>query len=132
MAAQLIFICPKCDFSVECWDDGNPYIEDPQGKRPFFYHPCEGYQLKEIVGEILGHAPSQDEIEEQLQKHSGNEGVFICRDCLETTQLDERKDKAVCGKCGSKRLVDTGRVKGKVCFKCKKGRFDKGRIGDIS
>jgi DNA-directed RNA polymerase subunit RPC12/RpoP len=132
MAARMEFTCSNCGFKVESWGDGNPYIQDPQGKRHFFYHPCEEEQWRKIVGDIVGHAPSQEEIDEHLQKHSGNEGVFICRKCLETTRLDEDKDTMVCGRCGAKRLLNQGRVAGKVCFSCKKGKFSKGRMTAIS
>ena len=44
MAAQITFRCSKCGFSVESWDDGNPYIEGPDGKRHQFYHPGEDGQ----------------------------------------------------------------------------------------
>lgn len=54
MAMSLIFTCEQCGFSVEGWDEGNPYIINSKGKRVFFYHPGGEDVMEKVVEEILG------------------------------------------------------------------------------
>jgi len=40
MAACIQFTCSSCGFSVQAWDEGNPYIQFPGLRKPhYFYHP---------------------------------------------------------------------------------------------
>ena len=132
MAARLTFRCLGCGFSVDSWDDGNPYIEDRQGKRHHFYHPCEDMQIREIVGRILGRKPKQGEIDEMVKLHSGNESNFICTDCLKIMPKDPKKDALVCDHCQGQRLVRTHALAGTPCPACKVGRFGRGDMTAIS
>jgi DNA-directed RNA polymerase subunit RPC12/RpoP len=132
MAEETIFTCLKCGFAVASWSDGNPYIEAPDGARYNFCHPGEDLQIKEIVKNIVGHEPTEKEIEETLDKHAGNEGEFLCRECFEISTLDPDRDPMRCEKCSSKKVVPTFKLGGRVCPKCKKGKFDKGSAEAIS
>lgn len=37
--------CDKCGFEVDAWDDGNPYVQDSKGKRHYFYHPTNEWDI---------------------------------------------------------------------------------------
>ena len=131
MAICLIFTCNQCGFSIDAWSDGNPYIEDPQGKRHYFYHPSEDSMISEIALKILGHTPTEAEKEELLLKHGGNAPDHICRDCGETSQIDPKRDTLACPHCSSKRIVARYNLGGAPCLKCS-GTFSEGSPGAIS
>ncbi len=131
MAMSIIFTCKQCGFSLGGWDDGNPYIEHPAGKRHYFYHPGGEAILEEIAGKILGHAPSPDELEKIQATHTGNAPDHICRACVETSKIDPEKDGEVCPSCGSKEVEDLYTLGGKKCIKCP-GQFSEGKMGAIS
>jgi DNA-directed RNA polymerase subunit RPC12/RpoP len=86
MAEQTTFTCKKCGYQVESWSDGNPYIQGPNGKRHYYYHPCEDDQIRDIVGKILKRDPSEAEIREMLDNHSGNEADYLCLECLKISK----------------------------------------------
>jgi len=132
VAACLTFKCSNCGFSVDSWDDGNPYVEDPRGKRHYFHHPCEEEQIREIAGRVLGRTPKREEIDEMVKLHGGNESNFICADCLRITQRNPSKDALVCGDCHSSRLVRTHELGGTRCLSCEVGQFDGGNLAAIS
>ena len=132
MAQQTIFTCGVCGFSVGAWDDGNPYIEAPDGKRFHFYHPCEDGQIEKIVSGIIGRDATHDEIQDKLQNHAGNESDYLCLDCGKISTHDRRRDKHACAACGSKKLADVNNLIGKTCPSCHKGKFDLGQPGAIS
>ena len=129
MAAQTTFTCMRCGFIVEAWDDGNPFVEAPDGKKHYFYHP--GGDYKAVITGILGHVPSAKDLR-MMQKHSGNDSDCICLGCGERGRRDSRKDESPCGRCGSVKVVDTNRLAGHPCPSCKEGRFDPGRMTAIS
>jgi hypothetical protein len=131
MAARYEFTCDRCGFSVEAWDDGNPYIEYPKGKRHHFYHPGEDEQIKEITRTIVGHEPTRQECDNILKKYGGNESDFICRSCLKIDQYDESKDPLVCKHCGGESIERTFDLAGKKCLKCD-GIFSEGEFTAIS
>lgn len=132
MAACITSTCQSCGFSVENWDDGNPYVESPDGKRHYFYHPGEEEQLEGIMGGILGHFPSRDEINEVLKTSSGNESTYLCTGCLKLSQRDPERDEVTCQHCGCGDLVETGKLGGRPCPSCKSGKMDQGEMKAIS
>jgi len=132
MAQQLVFACTNCGYSVEAWDEGHPYIEGPDGRRHHFYHPGEHRQLIAIARELLGREPSRDDVDQMLRDHGGNEGDFLCLECRTFSKRNEREATEPCAKCGSTNVVDIWRLPGCTCPKCKKGTFNKGRMGAIS
>ena len=132
MAACISFTCQTCGFSVEHWDDGNPYVESPDGKRHHFHHPHGEEQLEKIVGGILGHFPSRDEIEKVLRTSSGNESTYLCTRCIKFSRRDPDRDKIICRHCGCGELVETGKLGGLPCPSCRSGVFDQGEMTAIS
>ena len=132
MAACITFTCSGCGFSVDSWDDGNPYIEAPNRHRYHFYHPCESGQIKDIIAKILGHTPTQSEIDMMLEEFSGNESDYICRDCLKFTKRNEEIDELRCGSCGSANIQRTHELGGILCPSCGKAKFDEGHMTAIS
>ena len=103
MAMQTIFTCTQCGFEMEAWDEGNPYIQGPDGTRHHFYHPCADSEIASIVQEILGRELTGAEVREVLRKHSGNEPEHICLDCGVIAMMNEQEAKAPCASCGGKR-----------------------------
>jgi len=128
---SIIFTCEKCGFSLEAWDEGNPYIEYPEGERHYFYHPDGEKILKEIASKILGHSPSPAEQEKIEAKYTRNAPDHICRVCGEISRVDPEKDGKVCPSCGSKKIVELFKLGWKKCIECP-GKFSKGKIGAIS
>jgi DNA-directed RNA polymerase subunit RPC12/RpoP len=123
MAQQNTYTCDACGYSLESWDEGNPYIRGPyiggpRAKRYYFYHPGETQQICKILETILGYTPSDAEVEEYLENHAGNEHDFICYDCMAVFKIDPETDKKRCRKCRSTRVVDLCELAGKPCPKC--------------
>jgi len=108
MATQLTFTCNKCGFSVDGWDEGNPYIEHPENRREYIYHPDDDREL------CTGNAPDH-----------------ICMKCGAISKIDPEKDKIICSKCGSSKVEDTYELTGKPCLKCD-GTFSEGEVSAIS
>ena len=131
MAQCLRFVCNKCGFAIEGWDDGNPYIEFPKGKRTYFYHPGDERKIEEISSRILGHEPSDQEIGEILEKYAGNAPDHICRDCGKISKIDPNKDAMKCRKCKSEDVEEIYNLGGKRCLKCD-GQFSRGESAGIS
>lgn len=131
MAMSLIFTCDQCGYSQSGWSDGSPYIEHPKGKRNYFYHPGGESILKRIAGEILGHEPSPDEMEQVVSKYVGNAPSHICRGCEKVTQIDTERDGKLCPHCGSAEIENLYRLAGKKCIKCP-GKFSEGEMGAVS
>ena len=131
MAMSLRYTCDQCGFSLEGWDDGNPYIEFPPGQRHFFYHPGGEAELREIAVQIAGHVPSEAEFQEILREKAGNAPDHICRDCGEISKVDPERNGRICPNCNSARIEDVYGLEGKKCVKCS-GRFAKGIMAAIS
>lgn len=131
MAMSIIYICDKCGLNLEVWDDGNPYIEYPEGKRHYFYHPDGENTLRKVAADILGHSPTPEELEAICDQYTGNAPDHLCRDCGETSRIDPDKDKLVCQHCGSGKVFDLQALEGKQCLECS-GHFNAGSVGAIS
>ncbi|MDX2444866.1 MAG: hypothetical protein QNK30_13805 [Bacteroidales bacterium] len=62
MAMCLRFTCDKCGFYQEGWDEGNPYIEFPKGKRNYYYHPGNEIKIGNLYFKIDNPETSDNEI----------------------------------------------------------------------
>ena len=131
MAYCLTFTCPKCGFSVDSWDEGNPYILDLKNVRRYFYHPGERKVIEKVTNAINGRECTEDEREKILTERCGSSPDHICRKCGKITKLDPTKDVLVCSKCKSDQLEATYGLSGKKCIKCD-GVFTKGENTMIS
>lgn len=96
MAEGVSFECPKCDFTITSWSDGNPYYIDENGDKQYAYHPDH----------------------EKLDRCIGNDADFICLDCARKFRVDSRDPKSSCPACHSNSTVDTWELDGRVCPKC--------------
>lgn len=131
MAMSTIYTCDKCGFKVDAWDDGNPYVEHPKGKRKYFYHPNdEDIPLLRPLMEIPEES-SPEEVDALLYYHVGNAPDHLCCSCAEISQVDPEVDKLVCQHCGSDKVIDLMKMAGKKCPKCS-GHFDQGSAGAVS
>jgi ribosomal protein L37AE/L43A len=131
MAMSLIFICEQCGFSVEGWDDGNPYILNSKGKRVYFYHPGGEAVLGKVVGEILGPIYTDEARDEVLATRTGNASDHICLKCAKTFKLDPDRDEMECPKCHHMEVVEVYLIAGKPCPKCQ-STMPEGQVGAIS
>jgi hypothetical protein len=131
MSARYTFTCNLCDFSLDAWDDGNPYIEYPTGTRQYIYHPGESQKIAEIAEAILGREPTEDDCSTILQKYAGNEPDHICRACHKVIRIDREKDPCACHECGAEAVELVEELGGKRCVHCD-GVFSDGRHSAIS
>ncbi len=101
MAECIRFVCSGCGQSIDAWSDGNPFYIDETGNKKYAYHPNH----------------------DELEKCIANDVPHFCLECGTESKIDSRLDSKVCPKCGSKKVVDTFRLEGVKCPKCKKGNF---------
>ena len=95
MVMSTIYTCEACDFKVDGWDDGNPYVEHPKGKRKYFYHPNdEDIPLLRPPVEIPEEA-SPEEVDDLLYYHTGNAPDHLCLKCGKISQIDPEMDKMI-------------------------------------
>ncbi|CAN5606978.1 hypothetical protein BH10PLA1_BH10PLA1_00520 [soil metagenome] len=104
MAMGLVFTCDRCGFSIEVWDDGNPYYLDKSGTKHYAYHPDH----------------------EKLAKCIGNDSPHICLECGEQFKVDSRSPIDHCRKCNADTIIETFLLTGRRCPSCKRGNFDQG------
>ena len=104
MAACIRFTCTSCGFSIDAWDEGNPFYIDEKGKKVYVYHPSEDRALA-----------------------IGNDEPHLCLDCGKEVKIDSRLEQKACPKCKSTRVVDTYELDGVECPNCKKGQFAQDR-----
>ena len=107
MAQQFLFVCDTCTFSIENWDDGNPYQLSKDDKRIYINHP------------------------EDLSISIGNAPDYICRDCYKISRINCDIDKLHCSSCNSKEIEKVSNLNNKTCIKCH-GIFVKYITGAIS
>ena len=100
MAACIRFTCTSCGFSIDAWDEGNPFYIDETGKKVYAYHPSEERSLC-----------------------IANDESFLCLDCGKQVKIDSRLEQKACPKCKSSRVIDTYQLEGVECPKCRKGHF---------
>ena len=124
MASCRRFTCDKCGFSIDAWDDGNPYIKDPEGVYHYFHHPGREFQAFRIVQNIVGHEPTQDEVYYWIREHGGNRSDMICLECGHQFKMDLEREDGKCPECGSDHVVDLNDLEGRRCPKCKAGKFE--------
>ena len=118
------FVCNKCGFFIDAWDDGNPYIKDPDGVYHYFHHPGMEFQAFRIVQEIVGHKPTQDEVDYWIREHGGNRSDVICLECGHKFMTDLKREDGKCPECRSAHVVKLNHLKGQRCPKCKAGKFE--------
>ena len=101
MAECIRFVCYGCGQCIEAWSDGNPFYIDENGNKKYAYHPNH----------------------DELALCIANDEPHFCLICGAESKIDSRLDSQVCPKCGSEKVVDTFRLGGVKCPKCKDGRF---------
>ncbi|MDF9833609.1 ribosomal protein S27AE [Ereboglobus sp. PH5-5] len=131
MAFSLKFSCGSCGFSISGWDEGNPYVEHPPGKRTYCYHPAREDIMREVAKQALGSSATDEMLDAFINKHSGNAPAHLCLDCGHTTLLDPGRDGMACGKCNSSNLRDTFNLTGAKCPRCG-GTFSEGAFDAVS
>ena len=133
MAACFTFVCSHCGYSIEAWDDGNPYFLSDKGRHQYFYHPGGEEQLMEYVSQSEGKDLTGAALQKFLENRTGNMTDMICLDCGRKFRRDLDKQKALCPsrRCKSANISDTCELEGKPCPTCKQGRF-KGEMTGIS
>ena len=109
MAQSSTFIC-ECGFKTGAWDEGNPYIRDPQepgqtrlNRKRHVYHPNPEREFA-----------------------IGNDRPHICLSCFHEFNVDDMevdvdgmKPRTKCTKCKSEDIIDIRELGGRICPKCK-------------
>ena len=133
MSLEIIHICPNCGFSLAVWDEGHPYIKDPEGTKHPFFHPSEQETILPVVMKYSETAGmTHGELMEFARQHIGCERDVICLDCANQFRAATQKPPK-CRSCKSVHTVWAWRIGGKRCPKCKETSFPKeGRHGAIS
>lgn len=132
MASCTRFTCDQCGFAIDCWDDGNRYLEWPGGTRNYLYHPSDGHKTDELMLAIYGREPTAAEYANAFRLYGGNESGFLCTDCAIVNRIDPKRDPAACKRCGSNSLRQVKELAKMECPKCRLGQFDCGEFGGIS
>jgi ribosomal protein L37AE/L43A len=134
MAMSLIFTCEQCGFSVEGWDEGNPYIINSKGKRVYCYHPSLETEMEQVVVELLGPIYTEQARNEVLATRTGNAADHVCMHCGNIFKLDPKHDPMQCPKCRQWEAADAVKafeMGGMPCPKCH-GTMSEGEMGAIS
>ena len=100
MAECIRFTCDSCGFSIDAWDDGNPFYVNHEGKKVYVYHPSSDRRFA-----------------------IANDVPHLCLACGKQVKIDSRLETKACTKCRSSNVVETYRLEGVECSKCKKGHF---------
>ena len=115
MAQSLTFIC-ECGFETGAWDEGKPYVRDPQkpgqtrlNRKRYVYHPNPEREFA-----------------------IGNDRQHICLSCCHEFNVDSMKPRTKCAKCKSKDIIDICDLDGRICPKCKVHTLRVGWDGIIS
>jgi len=126
VSISFMYRCPNCQFAVEAWDDGNPYIRDDDGVRHFCYHPQREGIIREIVEKSRWAAgKTEAEIEAELPNYLGWMMDALCVDCGETSKIDDEETSKRCEHCGSVNVRDVNKIGGLKCPKCGQGALEK-------
>lgn len=100
MAQCTRFVCSTCGFAYEVWDDGNPYLLNPDGSKRYVYHPSRDRALA-----------------------IGNDAPHVCLACGHEFTVDSEAPDHTCPECGQEKAVGGMRLEGKTCPHCSKGTF---------
>ena len=98
MAQCFRFVCSSCDHDYTVWDEGNPYVIDPDGTKRYVYHPSEDRAL--AVGIDIPH---------------------VCLSCGDVYNIDSNAPDLTCPSCGKGNPIAAMRLEGKRCPHCKEG-----------
>jgi hypothetical protein len=132
MAACTKFTCDECGFAVNCWDDGNRYLEWLPGTRNYLYHPGDRSKTEDLMLKIYGRQPTSEEYANAFRLYGGNENEFLCADCATISRIDRKRDPKVCKECNSTSLDDVSELAKAECPKCRSGHFNSGEFNGIS
>ena len=118
MASSKLITCGNCNFQIETWDDGNPYVQYPgTRKRHYYYHPAPDLQIDTELLEWQSRMADKIQDGEPIR---GNAPDHICLDCGTKRKLDPDHDKIRCSRkaCRSQRVVRTHELEQHTCPKC--------------
>jgi hypothetical protein len=100
MAMCIQSVCQHCGYSVQAWDEGDPYYFDESGSKRYAYHPSRERELC-----------------------IGIDSPHLCLNCGDIFPVDSRAPITTCPKCSSHEIADTFDLEGQVCPACKRGVF---------
>ena len=112
MAQGTTMVCTNCQFSLEAWEDGNPYGIDAdkllieglsrQEAKVHFYHP-----QPPPVGAF----------------EFGVDVPHLCLACAAEFCVDSEEPTSTCPSCQSPKICDLCELESKTCPKCGRGVF---------
>ena len=101
MAECIRLTCSACKFSVDVWDEGNPYYRAADGKKVYVYHPSS-----------------------DREKATGVDSPHTCLDCGHSFEIDSEAPLERCPKCGSAAFCHDWDLPGHNCPHCRRGTFE--------
>jgi hypothetical protein len=124
MSALTEYTCSHCHFRVESWSDGKHYLCGSDGRRHYYFHPCEPDAWEErFQAENHRPATTQQELLAFVDAHAGHESHFLCLHCGRQTHRDPKHDSLRCSGCRKLQLKDTNDLANESCPKCRQGTF---------
>jgi len=124
MSLCTTFTCTHCQFDIDSWDDGSPYLLCDDGRRHYFGHPIEHFEWKRCFEMETGQPPtSNDELMAFVSARVGHEAHYLCLHCARQAQRDPKRDSLLCTGCKKPTLKALTELEGIPCPKCKKGVF---------
>lgn len=124
MALRTTFTCTHCQFDIDSWDEGSPYLLCDDGFRFYFCHPCEHSDWRRCFERETGKQPASDEeLMSFVSARACHEAHYLCLHCARQTKRDPKRDSLLCTGCKKSALKDLCELEGIPCPKCKTGTF---------
>jgi len=108
------FYCDTCSFEMPSGFGEYMYVVDDDGERHGLQHPCEGMQIRKILGE--------DASDELIEERTGYRAFYVCQVCGHAFE-EERGEAEKCPECGSEDVVSQNELVGEPCPRCEDGTF---------
>lgn len=98
MAEALVLHCTQCKKAVWAWDEGNPYIVNPDGSKEYVYHP-----------------------DPRRSRARGIDIDYVCLDCGHEFRLGMNMTDGACASCASSNICTDRELEGRNCPWCRSG-----------
>ena len=112
MAQGTTMICTNCQFSLDAWEDGNPYGIDAEKVL------IEGLSREEAKVHFYHPQPPPDSAFE-----FGVDVPHLCLACSFEFCVDNEEPTSTCPSCQSPKICDLCELESKTCPKCRRGTF---------
>lgn len=139
MPALVAYRCDACGYSLPGGFGPVLYAVDAEGRRVVCPHPGEyptaaavlGVPLSELQEALLDAKPrwwwapgrrrKHEVVAEMARTRIGYVVELACLDCDAVTEIDLKRDRRVCSKCGGSRIHASGELVDEACPRCHDG-----------